>query len=374
MDTEDYSPLVSNLQRLAQEWEQLLFSTGGALNLDKCFWFLLAWRWHQGRAKLHTTKTSKHDLHMTSELGIVATERKQIEPSSSYRTLGVHITPSGDSKGALKVLMEAALTYCSNIVASKLTRQETLTSYIQYLFPKLRYQPPLLQLTKRKCDKLMTPVLQAILPKMHINQNTLRAIIHGPEELGGLALPHLHAIQGIDKIKLFVGHLRLNDRSAKLIHIDLTYIQIITGIGEFFSNKDCTPYSWVEKGWLTSLWEFASQVKLTFSYPSAWQPPLPRQGDISLTDFFLSLKLSPKEMELLNQCRLYLQVLTLSDIVAANGLFILQHAKDGVKDNTRESRLRWPNQGKPTANDWTTWRSTLSALESYGRLKSPLGR
>jgi len=79
-------------------------------------------------------------------------------------------------------------------------------------------------------------------------------------------------------------------------------------------------------------------------------------------------------MGLLNWCRLYLQVLTLSDIVAANGHFILQHAKDGVKDNTRVSRLRWPNQGKPTANDWATWRSTLSALESYGHLKSPLGK
>jgi hypothetical protein len=274
MDKEDYSPLVSNLQRLAQEWEHLLFSTGGALNLDKCFWFWLAWRWHQGKAKLHTMKTSKHDLRMTFELNMVATEVKRIEPCSSYRTLGVHITPSGDSKGALKVLLEAALSYCSNIVASKLTRQETLKSYIQYLLLKLRYQPPLLQLTKRECDKLMAPVLQAILPKMHINRNTSIAIIHGPEELGGLALPHLHTIQGIDKLKLFVGHLRLNHRTAKLIYIDLTYIQIIPGIGEFFLNKDYTPYSWVEKGWLTSLWEFVSQVKLTFSYPSAWQPPL----------------------------------------------------------------------------------------------------
>ena len=311
---------------------------------------------------------------MTFELNMVATEVKRIEPCSSYRTLGVHITPSGDSKGALKVLLEAALSYCSNIVASKLTRQETLKSYIQYLLLKLRYQPPLLQLTKRECDKLMAPVLQAILPKMHINRNTSIAIIHGPEELGGLALPHLHTIQGIDKLKLFVGHLRLNHRTAKLIYIDLTYIQIIPGIGEFFLNKDYTPYSWVEKGWLTSLWEFVSQVKLTFSYPSAWQPPLLRQGDTFLTDFFLSLKLPLKEMGLLNWCRLYLQVLTLSDIVAANGHFILQHAKDGVKDNTRVSRLRWPNQGKPTANDWATWRSTLSALESYGHLKSPLGK
>lgn len=36
--------VVSNLQVLAQQWECLLFSAGGALNLSKCFWFLISWR------------------------------------------------------------------------------------------------------------------------------------------------------------------------------------------------------------------------------------------------------------------------------------------------------------------------------------------
>jgi hypothetical protein len=31
--------LIKDLHKLAQEWELLLFSTGGALNLQKCFWF-----------------------------------------------------------------------------------------------------------------------------------------------------------------------------------------------------------------------------------------------------------------------------------------------------------------------------------------------
>jgi hypothetical protein len=143
--------------------------------------------------------------------------------------------------------------------------------------------------------------------------------------------------------------------------------------GNFFLNKNYETYSWVEMGWITFLWEFVSQVKLTFSYPSAWRPPLPWQDDIFLIDFFISLRVPHKELEALNHCRLYLQVLTLSDIVAANARFILIRAKDGVKDSTRVSCLRWPEQGRPTSKDWATWRSTLSELESHGRLKSPLG-
>jgi hypothetical protein len=138
--------VITNLKRLAQEWERLLFSTGGALNLEKCFWFLLAWRWDKGIAKLHTSTTAPGILSMTSELSPEQTEIKRIAPTESYRTLGVHLAPNGSNKGAISILKEAALVYCSRITSSRLTRKEALVSYIQYLLPKLRYQPPLLTL------------------------------------------------------------------------------------------------------------------------------------------------------------------------------------------------------------------------------------
>ena len=176
---------------------EIIIQHRGALNLEKCFWYLLAWKWNKGKATLLTSKTSHYSLNMTTENGTNTTEIQRIDPNISYRTV---------------------LDYCANIVASKLTRQEILTSFIQYLLLKIRYQPPLLLLSLSDCDKLMSPILTAILPKMHTNRNTSRAIVHGPEAFGGMALPHLHTIQGIDKLKLFLGHLRLKDRTAQLIH------------------------------------------------------------------------------------------------------------------------------------------------------------
>jgi hypothetical protein len=58
--------LFSLLQTLAQGWERLLYSTGGALNLQKCFWFVLAWRWTNGNASLHSKKTLPGAIEMTS--------------------------------------------------------------------------------------------------------------------------------------------------------------------------------------------------------------------------------------------------------------------------------------------------------------------
>jgi hypothetical protein len=46
--------IVNKLKRLAQHWEKLLFTTGGAINLQKRFWYLIAWQWKNGQPKLVT--------------------------------------------------------------------------------------------------------------------------------------------------------------------------------------------------------------------------------------------------------------------------------------------------------------------------------
>jgi len=213
----------------------------------------------------------------------------------------------------------------------------------------------------------------ALLPKLHLNRHTSRAIVHGPEEFGGLALPHLHTLQGVDKLKLFLGHLRLQDRTGHLIHIDMTYVQLLTGTSMLFLNQDPAKYEWVESGWLPSLWTFINRSKLTITYPLAWKPNLPREHDRTLMDYFVNKGLQNKTLESINICRLYLQVITLSNVVAANGQTILPSYKAGHRLSSRVSKLSWPVQGRPPNTEWKVWASHLDELEKYGRLIQPLG-
>jgi hypothetical protein len=63
---QEHKKLIEDLQKLAQEWEQLLFSTGGALNLQKCFWFLLTWKWNNGHVHYALGIEAPGELCMTS--------------------------------------------------------------------------------------------------------------------------------------------------------------------------------------------------------------------------------------------------------------------------------------------------------------------
>jgi hypothetical protein len=137
----------------------------------------------------------------------------------------------------------------------------------------------------------MTTVLKSLLPKLNVNWNTARSIIFGPEELGGLSLPNLYIVQGIDKLKLFLGHLRLQDQTGNLLHINFMILQLLTGSRSFFMNKNYNKYKWVEKCWLTSLWAFTTEASLTFNYQYQWIPTTPRKYDKFIMDFFLTLHL-----------------------------------------------------------------------------------
>jgi hypothetical protein len=322
--------LTDNVGRLAQQWEKLLYSTGGALNLSKCFCFQLSWSWKGGKASLDSVKNTPAELYLTSE-GELHTKIKipRIETTSSFRTLGVHLSPSGSNKGASAVMASFILDYCTTIKGSHLSRQDALMSYIQYLLPKLRFQPPVLSLTKQQCDKLISPIYMALLSKLHVNRNTSRTIIFGPERLGGLSLPHIYVVTNIDKLQLFLGHLRVKDRTGNLIHIDLSYLQLLSGSGTFVMNQDPSKYNWIEPGWLHSLWVFTSHHSLTFYYPDQWLPTQARQNNKFLMELFIKLQGNNKDMETLNRCRLFLQVITLSDITNAEGDRIIKEAKKG---------------------------------------------
>ncbi len=76
--------------------------------------------------------------------------------------------------------------------------------------------------------------MMVLLPKLHINRHTACSIVFGGELYGGLALPNPFITQGVDKLRLFLGHLRIQDRTGQLIHIDMSYLQLLAGCGTLF--------------------------------------------------------------------------------------------------------------------------------------------
>lgn len=146
----------------------------------------------------------------------------------------------------------------------------------------------------------------------------------GPIRYAGINLPHLYTTQSIGILRSLLGHLRVRDKTANLFLIDISTIQLLIGSTTLFFNLPYDSYHiLVELSWLTSVWCLMDDLKFKVEIRQAYIPPISRQHDRSLTEMFTALRLPKTDMQRLNRCRIYLQVLHLSNIVSADGTAIL---------------------------------------------------
>ena len=101
--------LVQSMNAMAQMWERLLWVSGGGLNLKKCYWYAVSWKW---------TKTGEPSMELISvnpNLEIRLTQGSdhefmspitRVEVTEGKRTLGARLCPLGSDKAELLYRIE----------------------------------------------------------------------------------------------------------------------------------------------------------------------------------------------------------------------------------------------------------------------------
>ncbi len=127
---------------------------------------------------------------------------------------------------------------------------------------------------------------------------TSRAIVFGPARYAGLDLPALYSNESIGQLRLLLGHLRLRDKTAKIILIDISYLQLLIGSATLFFNLPYKAYNFHgEDGWLVSIWRVLSIIRFKLAIQQAYVPKPPRENNITLMDYIVTLKLSLKQLK-----------------------------------------------------------------------------
>jgi len=367
--------LITKLTTLSQHWERLLFSTGGAINLQKSHWYLVSWLWKNGIPKISTNKQLPGKLFLTS--GYKATKElvPRMEPRDGFRTLGVHLSPSGNQLLQEKTLHQKAEKFCTLVHNSALTPSEAYCCYMQYIRPSLTYPLPCTMLTHQQCRRIQAPVLEAILPKMHLNRHTLHAILFAGPRYGGIEFPDKYTDMGHGQLRYFLGHLKLGDEVGKLLLALVNHTQLQVGSHTPFFKLPYPSFTkLIDHTWVTSIWKFTHQAQLTVEVEHQWVPSLARQQDAALMDVALQLNFSTPQLVMINMCCLHLQVLTISDVTTARGTDIIPSALKGEIDNQRDSSLFCPKvPPRPPPHFWPLWGAFLHALCHGTRLIKSLG-
>jgi hypothetical protein len=94
------------MEESMQYFINLLQVTGGNLAPGKCAWFLITFRWKDGKAKMVQIKQGHKSINMTSKSEGTKLGIKKKAPSDSHGTLRFHLKGDRKSDSHKKVMCE----------------------------------------------------------------------------------------------------------------------------------------------------------------------------------------------------------------------------------------------------------------------------
>jgi hypothetical protein len=368
--------LVATAQHDAQLWRDILYASGGELELPKCYYHLL---WVNFSA-------SGHPVLQPGQFGPPLilqdangqdTQIRQYSALQSHKILGSYQAPISNQRPQYQDLLSKARLHARTVASSHVRPHEAWIYYYSVFLRSVGYPLGVSHLSPSQLDNLQRPMVSITLQKMGYTRSLSRAIAFGPSRYGGLDFRDLRTEQGLDQIQLVMRHLRTKDSQAgKLLRITLASLQMSAGVGFPLLQRPSVIIPHLDGFWIKSIRSFlsASNAFMTLSEPNPIA--LQREKDFYLMEVAMaSKKFSARDIRIVNACRLYLQVHTASDITSPDGFTIPRHIYEGRRDPSLSfSRLRAPRQERPTDPNWTIWRRLLNQLGPTGRLRQPLGR
>ena len=186
------------MQNIAQDFKRTLFTTGGALALKKCFWYLISWKWAEdGSARMKTIQESPSEIYLTKGYTReVPNKIKRKEVTESERTLGVRLNPSQDMMAEIQFRHTQIKTWAVAINKSNLTRPDIYLAYNRILLMMVTYPMAVTTITENEFQPMQTLLDKTYKTNMGLNRHFQNAVYRGTPRYEGLAVAPLSTHQG----------------------------------------------------------------------------------------------------------------------------------------------------------------------------------
>ena len=363
------------MQLDAQLWSDLLWLSGGLLELSKCSFHNLHFDFAPDGTAIPRGRIFGSPLQIKDEL----TNQEVTIPAKSvytaHKTLGHHKAPAGMNNTQLQALTIQSDAYAKMIFTSPCNRMDSWFFYTAIYLKSIGYVLPNCFFLDKALKKVQQPALRAFLAKCGFNRNTHRAIVFAPIRFGGSGFIHLYFLQGEGQILTFLKHWRTATEASTLLRIAVSWTQLHVGTSTCFLRDPTTHLPHMPGRWLRSLRTFLACIGGSLQLDKVFLPPLQRHLDVYIMDAVLTSSwFSDHEIQQINHCRTHLQAVTLSDLCTADGGYFDRSMLSGFP-STSSSTTSWIqiNQARPHAASWKLWRKACTLWGPSTKLTIPLG-
>jgi hypothetical protein len=368
--------VVPQMQRAVDRWEGGLRATGGALVPTKSHWYLIDFKWTGKIWRYRSIEEMPGDISILDTTGQrVILDRH--EPQVATETLGVWQAMDGNNKEQVAQLRKKTENFAECMRTGYLSRNDAWYAINTTIMKTLEYPMTATTISEKDWEDIMVPLLAAGLPRAGIASKFPRDVLFGPTTAQGFGVMHPWYHQQLLHIIALLEHTQQQTMTGQLLSTSYEQLRLEMGTSGYMTdNKYSTMKDLVTKTWITDLWAFVDKFKIKI-HDDIGKLRLQRTNDRFLMNEFIIAGYHGKTLKELNECRMFLHTLTLSDIVTADGLEISMNAWNGVQDDRGESQYQWPRiQNRLPDEHWKQWRRVLdNAFVSNGTergLREPL--
>jgi hypothetical protein len=275
------------MQLVVQLWNDLLWLSGGLLELGKCSFHHLHFDFApDGTASLRAGIFGK-PLQVHDKLTNTSVKIPAKSAYTSHKTLGHHKAPAGKNVKQLQVLRTNSDGFAKLVSTSPCNRMDSWYFYTAIYLKSFGYVLPNCFFKPKELQKVQQAALRAFLAKCGYNRNTHRAIVFAPVRYGGCGFTALILIQGEGQILTFVKNWRTNTDASKLLRIAVSWTQLHLGTSVCFLADTATPLPRMLGCWLRLLHDFLATIDGSLELDTFYQPPIQRKHDVYIMDLVM---------------------------------------------------------------------------------------
>ena len=370
----DRHEVLESMQDLITNWGGLMKVTGGALRVDKSWWYLVEFVWIRG-SWVPTDAGNNLHLHATDASG-AQVELTYLPCHLASKMLGIWMAPNGNNEKLVSHLKDHALDWASKFQTSTASQLESWTALQSTISPQLKYPLPTSSLSEKDCISIMNPVISTALRKSGIVSTVATDARHGPLLSGGYGVLSLFHFQGTARTAALVEHCCRQTPTGMQIHLCIEDLILEAG---YFGLLWQMPFqifaNWVSThSWVFSVCEYNFANEITLNTDHAKLLPK-RTNDKPIMALVANHFDSSSALSAINRVRMFHGVVSLADITTADGRFLNDEFLCPSEFDGRRNDFLWPIDHHVSGADFTWWRKAMEFLFPAHNLSliQPLG-
>jgi len=269
----------------------------------------------------------------------------------------VILAPDGSATQQLQHIVSQAREIQRKLCNSSLSQKNKWIALSSIIEPSLSYPLVATYFTLTDIKPYQSIMSTVQCNALSLNSHFSRALLHGSLMLGGMGIPTQTHKTTKDRLNYFLYNVRRPSIAWDKLEASIIFTQLEAGFSKLFFQ---CPYS--QFGHLATI-SFAVQIwsecepfgiKLQADRSTVWTPAPVLTNAIFIMDIATKYY-NKKGSNMINRCRLFLQILSLADMLMYDLQTIHPSYRHGERPPSCQSNIYWPSFDNPPKHYWKLW-------------------